>query len=339
MSETANTARAGELAFAEIFERFGWKMRGPRNKNWGCVSTHGEKQATKRKKMTIGEDSPPKKTHPTDAVYYYEDPYKGERVFVNADFKAYSKTTLDRVDMAVALRSMSHSVECANQSPEFQSLYYQGETGQTVGLVFVFNHDNDYLPAKFRKLVAAVAPDALEIAKGCRMFIIGPDRMAYLLTIANDMVLTHAHSAVRNHEKTFFFPNLIGHPATHHDALPLEALLGPWQILKLTGVAGQRPDTHYHIYLDGSGETAAEHEYLIDYLFRYQLLNDDSHIFLRFVFPSEHAAVQLETAKANYVARLLGLKEVTEKLQRVKYQPVTHVKLMFSETEIGMRRE
>lgn len=328
MAETANIARAGEEAFKTIFERFGWQRTGPMNTNWPCVSPHPGAGP---------ETGKAPKTHPSDAVWYYDDAYLPKRVFVNVDFKSYARDSLESIDLSASLRSLGRAVECANKSEEFQERFYEGNGGETVGLLFVYNHDNEYDPSHFARALAKVAPDAFDLPKRRRMYVLGPDRISYLLTIAIDSQLVASETEVRDYKRSFFYPDLVGAPARTDSAWSLDSLMGPWQILKLTGARGNRPHVQYHIYIDGDGERLEDFEYLIDYLFRYQLLEAEHEVFLRLVNPIKNAPLNFDAARKRYVARLLGLDEINQRLSVVKYKPVQMVKSVFSDIELGMR--
>src|SRR5437667_75176 len=108
--ESHNIVLMAEKASAEIFDIFGWRLVGPRNKNWACVERdrHGRKRAG---------------THPSDAVFRYEDPWSGKEAYVTSDLKSYAKGTMQQQPLVAALRNLSRSVECAGVSQEFRTLY------------------------------------------------------------------------------------------------------------------------------------------------------------------------------------------------------------------------
>jgi hypothetical protein len=325
MGETSNKSRIAELAFKDIFSVFGWSKTGPYNEEWACVAKH--KEATPK----LGR-------HPTDAVYKYVDPYQPTSVFVNIDFKSYAKTTLEKADLAAALRSLANAVDCANKSVEFQERYLGADTGETVGLLFVFNHDNRYDPGRFSDVRTSVPADALDIAKGRRMGIFGPAEIAYLGTVAADILRLQGTDDLRTHERKFVLPNLIDRPARTDSALSMELLLGPWQLVRFSGVRDNRPHSEIHFYYRAAG-TLRQFEYIFDFLFRFQLLEDVNSILLRLPDGDDDAAVQLEHAKAAFVSRYYNLKEIAEKLKKVSYVPVSRVQYNYSAMQIGMTNE
>ena len=62
MSETTNTAALANKVFDEIFQWLKWELCTPKDINWECCNQ--EKHNTK--------------THPSDIVFYYKDPYTGK---------------------------------------------------------------------------------------------------------------------------------------------------------------------------------------------------------------------------------------------------------------------
>jgi hypothetical protein len=332
MGETQNIAKLSETAFGDIFKHFGWTAHPLTNARWKC---EGKGHLTPTNRKTYA--------HPTDAVYFYQPPYREERVAVNIDFKSYSKDTLERLDLSNAVQSLARSVECANRSEQFQQMFLDGGGVEVVGLLFVFNHDNKYEPEKFARLLTGLTREEREIGKLRRLFIMGPADVAYLLAISNDMLNTHAEllKANRNFESSFFFPHLMEHPVHPSAALSLEALTGPWQIIKLAGTDDDKPDTRYHIYCRAKGSSVDELEYMIDYMFRYQLVAPHTKIWLRLVDPDPNAATYFDTAKRQYAARSYGTPQMdalmNDQMGTIQYQSVRKLSYLFSEVEAGMK--
>lgn len=76
MSETTNTAALANKVFDEIFQWLKWELCTPKDINWECCNQ--EKHNTK--------------THPSDIVFYYKDPYTGKTQYINTDLKSYKDT-------------------------------------------------------------------------------------------------------------------------------------------------------------------------------------------------------------------------------------------------------
>ena len=324
MGETVNISKIAENAFREIFRLFGWQQTGTGNENWKCLGNH---------KLV----SPSTGTHPTDAVYRYVEPYQsgGQAVFVNVDFKSYAHSTLKSTNLFSALQSLANTIDCANRSPEYRSKYCGDEDGEIVGLLFVYNHDNVYDPSLFREKLRKGVSDRFDLAKERRLAVFGPDDIAYLLSIAADIKTLRGEDEFANFTFKFFLPNLIEYPMRADTSLSIELLLSRWQIVKFSGVRGRNPHSEIHMYYRAEG-TIAQFDYILDYLFRFQLLEDNQEVYLRLPHPGRDAAANLEYAKIAFVARYCGLREIEETLRKVKYRSVIATRFQFSIDEIGM---
>jgi hypothetical protein len=90
MAETENIARMAAKVSDEVFTVFGWQTKGPINQNWTCsTEAHG------------------KATHPSDVVFWYDDPYSTARVFINTDLKSYAATSISKAAVAGAVSSLA----------------------------------------------------------------------------------------------------------------------------------------------------------------------------------------------------------------------------------------
>jgi hypothetical protein len=79
MPETGNTSEMARKLAVDMFGVFGWRDAGAHDQDWECVTrAHGPKG----------------KTHPSDVVFQYDDPYESKRIYVNTDLKSYAKGTI-----------------------------------------------------------------------------------------------------------------------------------------------------------------------------------------------------------------------------------------------------
>lgn len=74
MAETINIAKMAEKLSKGIFGEFLWQRMEHTNLNWPC-----EDQETHEVK-----------THPSDVVFWYDEPYSQSRTYVNCDLKSYA---------------------------------------------------------------------------------------------------------------------------------------------------------------------------------------------------------------------------------------------------------
>ena len=142
--------------------------------------------------------------------------------------------------------------------------YQRGTAFQSVGLLFVYNHDGDY-DKSFKNILDQVASDSHNFRSGNRIYVFGPKDVCYLKTIANDIkVLRGTEGDDGNNllpqqkDCSFFYPDLYRHKAVRSWAHPatLETLSGPWQILKYRHQ--QSSTTGYIVYYRRKGTSIDE---------------------------------------------------------------------------------
>ena len=111
MAETANIAKMAERLSKELFDVFGWQQTGPMNSNWACNNKdHGVK------------------THPADAVWYYDEPYSNQRTYILADLKSYQKTTIKPKNIQEAIVNLSMAMACTESSNDWKSRFIVDST-------------------------------------------------------------------------------------------------------------------------------------------------------------------------------------------------------------------
>ncbi|WP_438040228.1 hypothetical protein [Sorangium sp. So ce128] len=322
MAETDNIARMAEKVGEEIFDVFGWTRRPPVNQNWSCsVESHG------------------KLTHPSDVVFWYDDPYRVERIYWNVDLKSYGAATITKAKVAGAIASLGKSVECANVSAGWQQLYGDDEnTWRCDGLLFVYNHDGEF-DKDFCKIVEEVDPANLRLPPRRRMAIIGPPDVSYLVNVAQDIVTLRGRKKIPLEPVAteFWYPDLVRPKRREQSssAATIEMLTGPWITIHI------RPDYNggkreFLVYYRNRGTSIEEFKYLIDSFFRFQMLavDRDTEIAVRLVDSDGAGIANFNKAKEQISTSLYGLGKV--RLDRVRCESVPLVRRRFSEIEIGM---
>lgn len=324
MGETANIAAAAEQLAQELFADFGWARVGPMNENWACASPQHEL-----------------KTHPTDAVFAYEDPYEDRTVFVQTDLKSYAAGSISSGKLSSALRALGMATDCTRRSAEWQEMYRpEGSSGETVGLLFVFNHDGDF-DKNFPKLLAELDERNVNLVKGCRVHVLGPQDIQFLVTVTHDM------NALRGKEKLpprkdcgFSYPHLVQQPARHlrSPVASLEVLSSPWIIYRYTWRSKPESPEGCIVYLRSRGETSDELKYLLDYLFRFQVIEESTSVEIRVPHPAPNIHANFAFAKTSYAQSLPGHDYVGKLLEQVRLQSVTQVATRYLTQELGMDR-
>src|ERR1043165_5667636 len=93
MSETSNIAEIARIVAKDIFGVFGWNTIGPKDHDFSCA-LHAEHGKT---------------THPADVVFWYEDPYVNQKIFLNTDLKSWKKETFGKPKIRGEITSLCQS--------------------------------------------------------------------------------------------------------------------------------------------------------------------------------------------------------------------------------------
>lgn len=334
MGETNNISIMAEKISKEIFSIFMWEKVGPTNVNWGCVQNEKHKN---------------KSTHPSDIVFRYEDPYAQKFVYINFDLKSYAKDSITKTSIKNAIENLAMSTECAQISSEWQKIY-SSDTIDTdiVSSLFVYNHDNSF-DKNFDTLLLEATKNAIPMSSGNKIFIFSPSKIQYLLTITNDINVLKGKSIlpIENKNITFYYPTLNKKVPRNpwKSSATIEMLLGPWQIIKYRINSDHNTIDGYGIivYYGRKGEKQEEFQYLLDYLFHYQLITDASKIMIRVVNSDKYCASNFEKAINEYKQRFKDDEsekdETVTKLKDIEFESINNIITTFSEINIGMDNE
>ena len=112
MAETENLAKLAELVSKDLFSRFLWGNTGSKNQNWPCER----------------EQHAPRKTHPSDVVFYYDEPYSLRRTYVNCDLKSYATGSITSLAVTAALENLADSLSCLEISSAWRDMYIHEDT-------------------------------------------------------------------------------------------------------------------------------------------------------------------------------------------------------------------
>ncbi|MBY8157083.1 hypothetical protein KW508_03530 [Vibrio fluvialis] len=323
MGETGNIEKLAKIVSKDIFGWFKWEMCKPKDVNWTCESEHHSK-----------------KTHPSDVVFFYDDPYTGHTKYLNTDLKSYAAGSISKSKIAGALKTLAMSVECANVSESWQDKFLLDNVGfgDVIGMLFIYNHDNHY-DSDFSNVISELDYKELPISEDTELVVLGPDSIQRLRNVVSDMKFLKADDMLPGPEQyTFFYPDLIrarrcgdewAKPAT------IESLTAPWLILKHQ--AGENYSQGFVIYYHLSGETVEEFIYLIDAMSHYQMFSGGYSIRVRFTDASTHAVVNFEKAKHEYL-RMWGNDDGRRKqMAKIEAEQITHFTTSYNPMEIGMR--
>lgn len=332
MAETVHIAQMAEKLSDELFAEFFWEKVGPTNQNWSCEdkSRHGVN------------------THPSDVVFFYDEPYSQVRTYINCDLKSYAKKSITSNAIRGAAESLAKQVACAEKSQEWRKLYVHDHVSPEIcGLLFVYNHDGEY-DTTFSSMLLAIKTEKLDLPKSSKLVVLGPEDIFWLDNVRYEIRQMRGSSGAdrlpdREHCR-YFYPQLVRKANVQFEkakAATLEMLTSPWIILEYSKPAtGDRRGVVVFYRRDGS--TAQEFMYLIDYLRHYQVLSEaiDVHIKVLDTVPTAHAIFQ--KAVQQYIEEM-GQdnpdNDLATLVKAIKYSKMTQVVSNFSSIELGMDYE
>jgi hypothetical protein len=315
--ETKNRADIANMLSEQIFSVFGWKQSsGPTDENFPCI----DKEAHHCHQ------------HPTDIVFYYDDPYIDETIYIQTDLKSYAKNSINSSDFGPSILSLGKQVECANISDVWQSRYINTRGNFKIsGCLFIFNHDNEYTN-EIVKSIDGISEEIIEqIPPNKEIHIITPERVRLLNTIAHDIRSLYYKQQTKQHY--FYYPNLVrkaSRISASSKCARIQTLLGP---IIPTIICNNQSQKKLIIYYIKNGTTEGEFTYLIDYILHFQQEQVFEKIEVRLV-DSDKNAIAFFNAAFQKLCEKDSLTE--EKLKNVHASRVNNVTPIFSEIDLGM---
>jgi len=318
--EVANIAAVANRITKDIFGWFKWEEIPIYDENFKCHKVDKHKKKSKKQYK--------EHTHPVDVVFRYFDPYLNEHIFLNADLKSYAKSSIKTDSVRAAIESLAKTIDCASGGDEWQKKYVLDDVDYQVrGLLFIYNHDNEY-DKDFMEHIKAIDPDKLLIPENSFIHLLDPARIVYLYTIVNDMMRLVASKEFPDSDYSFLYPELLLHKRHgDNDNLPatIETLCSPYMIIKHGPPDSNSDMGGYVIYYNQSGSTDKEFKYLFDILSGLQILGTRETIKIRV---AHHEPDQL--IKSNYQSAInayvsdWGLDEYKRRdLERIEFEVVT----------------
>ena len=329
MAETDKIAEIAEKISSEIFTDFLWERVGTKNSDWPC-----EDQAL--------HGAP---THPTDVVFYYDEPYSSERTYVQCDLKSYKKSSITKTAVHNAMISLSHQVSCAEKSDEWRDRYFhKTQTPAISGLLFVYNHDGEY-DKDFRSYLYSFDNSKQDLPKGSKMVVLGPEDINWLHNVSNELrrMRSDPNKALRIPDLEscrYFYPQLsrkanlaIGKAR----AATLEMLTGPWIILEYEK-SSQDNSRGFVVFYRRDGKTTEEFMYLLEYLRLHNVLTEKTDVQIKTLNVVANASAKFNQAKQRFIEGIDSSKhsELAELVDAIKYSSMTAVISQFSSVELGM---
>jgi hypothetical protein len=324
MAETANIAKMAEKLSKELFLEFQWQRTGTTNINWPCEDQNHLK----------------KKTHPSDVVFYYDEPYSQARTYVNCDLKSYAKESISSSNIKAAIESLAMSLSCAEKSTEFADHFLHAHVSPEIcGLLFVYNHDGEY-DKNFEVLLEKVKNEKLDLPERSKIVVLGPSDIYWLNNVRHEIAYMRGgdgNLTARENCK-FFFPHLVRRKNVQLEkarACTLEMMTAPWIILAYVD-PGQKNQKGFVVFCRKRGNSVEEYLYLIDYLMHYQVIVADTEVTIKTLDADPKSAVYFGKAKDRYIEECDGGEELRSRLNSISFSQINDVRTRFSEIELGM---
>ena len=233
------------------------------------------------------------------------------------------------------------TLSCAEKSDEFGAKFLHDHiSAEICGLLFVYNHDGEY-DNDFSQLLWKVKNDELNIPIKSRIIVFGPKDIFWLNNVQREIAYMRGGKGELPDREfcKFFYPHLVRKKNvqyTQAKAATLEMLTAPWVILSYTHPK-KNNRKGFVIFYRKRGESVEEFLYLIDYLMHYQILVDDTDVFVKMLDPHSHASAFFGKAKDQYVEEYGGGAGIKDRLNEINFSHLNNLLLKFSELEIGMR--
>lgn len=322
MAETINIAKMAEKLSKGIFNEFLWGRMEHTNINWPCEN---------QEKHTVD-------THPSDVVFWYDEPYSQSRTYVNCDLKSYAQGSITAGAIREAIESLAKTISCAEISQEFSDKFVHPSISPNIlGMLFVYNHDGEY-DRDFSKILDKVSSADLDLPRGSRIVVFGPQDIFWLNNVHHEIIYLRGGAGLlpaRDHCK-FFYPHLVRKKNVqpdHAKSATLEMLTAPWIILSYLHPETQKKG--FVVFMKKRGNTVNEFIYLIEYLMHYQVLTGGTEVTIRLLDPDPNSSSNFVKAKHEYVSEYQGGEEINQVLDRIDMGKLEHVRTSFCELELS----
>lgn len=332
MSETANIAAIAELISQRLFNAFGWRPVGPVNFNFQENASLETKRRTK---------------WPCDIVFEYSDPFHSSPIYLLTDLKSYSKSTVeDKNKIKGSITSLGSSLRAAVNSDGFQR--HLPEDGARISaLFFIYNHDEGY-EKDFETVITANMPSPLDLPANSSLYIFGPSHIRFLLDIFNDLQKVFGEDEVASRRFRFYYPNLVSKVPDKNEwstATP-EMLLSPYipvifdreTRIKEGDATIAKEQRNIQLYYRGPGSTHEEFCFILDYLFKYSIVDDCAKVSIRIPAPDGNYQSQFAKAKEEFSKHFYSQDQVFQKLNAIECKNIPTQSQKFSDIEVGMEK-
>ncbi len=324
MAETYNISALANKISDDIIKWLKWGECIPHDENWSCVKNENHE----------------KKSHPSDVVFYYNDPYSGKTIYLNTDLKSYAKSSISAGSIQKGLQNLALSIDCANVSDEWKELFLSNEDDfdRVCGLFFLFNHDNEFIN-KWESIYSQIDFDRIKIPELYQIFVLDPNKIRLLFNVTHDIKALIADDKLpKRSGYTFFYPDLRlskTHGGEWNQPATIESINSPWLIIKHRSC--EKFDEGHLIYYHSPGNSIEEFLYFIDMLSYYQLLINNSPIRIRLTQAESKAKLLFKKAINEYMS-IWGPDESKEKrLNSINIETVQTLYPNYKPMEVGIK--
>ncbi|EJH2587900.1 TPA: hypothetical protein ACVO3I_002655 [Vibrio diabolicus] len=319
MAETKHIGAIAEIISSQIFTEMKWHISDKTDINWDCCM---RSHLTKRQQEA---EQPKVKTHPTDVVFSYPDPYNSEvTIYVQTDLKSYSKETIQNYSgIMKTIRSLAQQVECSSKSQEWRNEFLLQQPSKYVvhGMLFIYNHDKEYDADLFSKL-AGVPNAEYGLPADSVMAVFDPKIIRFLLSVVEEINRRRAiptdtpaeeilwQKIPERNKCGFFYPD-------KHNKISFKGSQRPASLEMITSGMLMFEYEHDYFYdVDGNQITRYKKKilnifwneeivsknpfiFILEYIFNYQLMNQFDRIYICTPF-SSNSGEYLRNAITSY---------------------------------------
>ncbi|WP_279488766.1 hypothetical protein [Aeromonas veronii] len=358
MAETKNIDEIAGIVSSRVFYELKWEFNKKTDLNWQCcMRSHLSDSQAKAIE--------PNKTHPTDVVFSYTDPYTNIVQYIQTDLKSYSKVTIEKKHskgILEAVESLGQQVECAKLSNEWQKMYLKNKSSNfnVHGMLFIYNHDNEYDSELFER-IPNVEKARFPLPDTSLIAIFSPRLIRFLLDVTENIEARRNIDGRATQQKellwqkipdytlcSFFYPDKHNKFVARDKNLPasLEMITSGMlfysyehNFLRADTEDGERITKRIlNIYWQEDINTEEHFIFLLEYIFNYQLLHQFDRIYIITPFSSA-SGDYLEEAIKSY-AQLYSFTTSQLELvnERVKSLPFVNQKLSIFPFQVASKQ-
>lgn len=357
MAETKNIDAIAGIISSRIFNELRWEISDKTDLNWDCcMRSHLTKAQLEAK-------TPTKKTHPTDVVFSYTDPYDSDVTkYIQTDLKSYSKATIETSQYGAIqrnIRSLAQQVECSSRSPEWRDKFLHEQNSKYIvhGMLFIYNHDSEYDGELLEKL-SSVPSAEFGLPENSMIAVFPPRMIRFLLSVTEEIECRrNLPDDIRQPEDIlwqkipqyedcgFFYPDKHNKLSTKGIHLPASLemvtsglLFYSYQHNFVRNNEGEKLSSKVlNIFWNEDITSESHFIFILEYIFNYQLLSQFDRIFVVTPFSSD-SSDYLNNAIVSYAGMYSFNRVQLETLkEKVKSIPIHNQKFSIFDFQVASK--